>query len=214
MSLQLRVHGGYPSYAESGEAWTGPDFVAFKFVQALKGNNINGYAWLPRAAGPLRINTADCSAAFTVFGEWGAHQVHQTGVVNPRLVAVPSSSCLGLGEDDKGRKLVSCIADRSPGAVVGEMLHWHERLLKAADGGSRDPAVLYANLRVQLHVPPSNIILVDDVVTSGGHLLACARALRSFGHTVEHAICAAQTVWTHPQDIWTVDQRDLEANPF
>lgn len=214
MALWLRVHGGYPSYAESGEAWGATDFVAFKFVQALKGNAIKGYAWLPRPVRPLKIDADDCSAAFTVFGEWGAQQVQQLGTANPRLVPVPSSSCLALGTDEKGRKLAACIAERAPGSIVSEMLHWHEAHGKTADSGSRDPAVLLANLRVAQGVPPSNIILIDDVATTGGHLLACARALRHFGHTVENAICAAQTVWTHPQDMWKVETRDLEAHLF
>ena len=214
MALWLRAHGGYPSYAESGEAWGGTDFVAFKFVQALKGNAINGYAWLPRPVKPLKIDSTDCSAAFTVFGEWGAQQVAQIGIQNPRLVSVPSSSSIALGTDEKGRKLASCIAERAPGSITSEMLHWHEAHGKTADSGSRDPAVLLENLRVQQGVPPSNIILIDDVATSGGHLLACARALRFFGHTVEHAICAAQTVWTHPHDMWAIAPKDLEAPLF
>jgi hypothetical protein len=43
MTLNLHVHGAYPSYANSGAKWRGIDHDAHMFAQTLKGNAINGW---------------------------------------------------------------------------------------------------------------------------------------------------------------------------
>jgi hypothetical protein len=43
-------------------------------------------------------------------------------------------------------------------------------------------------------------VLVDDVVTSGGHLRACAAFLHNHGARVERAICAARSDHDPPDD--------------
>lgn len=220
MALWLHVHGGYPSYAESGEQWNQADWDASAFVKALKGRDFNGYVRLQMATGEwLNARANDRAPAFRRFGEWAAvvlqELVRQQQVDAERtlLMPVPSSSCVAFGTDAKGAGLVGAIAAASPGFTPVDGLHWRQALKKASEGGTRDAAVLQANLIVRAG-PPRQIVLVDDVATSGGHLLACARALRAQGHDVEHAICAAQTVWNHPDNMWAIPSRDLEANPF
>lgn len=220
MALWLHVHGGYPSYAESGEQWNQADWDGFNLVKALKGQNFNGYVRLQARNGDwVTARANDRAPAFRLFGEWAAlvlqelvrqEQVSAQGTL---LMPVPSSSCVAFGTDEKGAALAGAIAARSPGFQAVNGLHWREAFCKAAEGGTRDAALLQANLVVG-DGPPSQIVLIDDVATSGGHLLACARALRARGHHVEHAICAAQTVWTHPTNMWAIPSRDLEVNPF
>jgi adenine/guanine phosphoribosyltransferase-like PRPP-binding protein len=112
-------------------------------------------------------------------------------------------------------RLAALAAQPDAGYSALQCLHWGEQFQKARDGGPRDVARLYANSRVRDDLPPQRIILIDDVVTGGGHLIACARALRSRGHTVEHAICAAHTVKSPPaQGLWNIEPWDLEADPF
>lgn len=214
MALWLHVHGGYPSYAGNAENWTNTDYDAMKLVKALKGKPFGGYATLQTPGGQwVTFRETDRGPAFRIFGEWAAAKLNEIGLTQGVLVPVPSSTCSAFGGDPKGRALGDAIAQRAPGFSVEDAFHWKMDLGKAAEGGSRDPTVLQANL-VLKNGPPSNIVLVDDVATSGGHLLACARALRGAGHTVEHAICAAQTVNTHPENMWMIETRDLEANSF
>ena len=94
MSLLVRVHCGYPSYADSGEEWGWADFDAYKLVSALKGKPINGYATLRKANGQwVRITAATPEPAFELFGEWGAAQVAQLqlqhGLIIPQLPQLP-----------------------------------------------------------------------------------------------------------------------------
>lgn len=213
MALHLHVHGGYPSYGVVGEAWKTADWDAFKLVQALKGKPIKGYATLKKANGKwIRIEAGACEPAFELFGEWAVTRLQGLGLSGGLLVPIPSSDCLAIGTDAKGQKLAAAIASRVEGFVVGDALHWAEQLPKAADGGPRDVATLYRNVRVRTSLPKVPIVLIDDVVSTGGHLIACAKAMRYFGYTVEHAICAAQTLNTHPEgDMFSIETRDLEA---
>lgn len=216
MTLWLHVHGGYPSYGQSGEGWGGLDWDAYKFVQALKGKAFKGYADLPKPDGTwVRITVANRAGAFDLFGQWGAKKLNELGIGNALLVPVPASDCVALGTDQKGMALAEAIAKYHPGCTPVSGLHWAEPLQKASAGGTRNANTLFEVLRVKTDMPKDPpVILIDDVASTGGHLLACARGLRHFGHTVEHAVCAAQTVNTHPEKMFEIAARDLEHNPF
>lgn len=216
MVLSVRVHCGYPSYAESGEGWNNLDWDAFKLVKALKGKPINGYATVRRLSGQsVRITADNTGPAFEVFGEWGARTVQDHGPARGLIVPVPAADCLALSQDPKGRRLADAIAIGLPTFQVVDALHWDVEHPKASEGGPRDFATLFGNLRVHTGLRPSHVVLVDDVMTGGGHLRACAEGLRAFGHQVELAICAARTVHSHPETgIFNLPPVDLEATPL
>ncbi len=140
-----------------------------------------------------RFTTERPEAAFTIFGEWAAGVLAQIGGTG-LLAHVPSASATALEDDPKGEKLAATIANLASGYTAFSMLCWAEAMQKSSQGGTRNPGALYENLKVRQEIEPQNIVLIDDVVTTGNHLRSCADALRSFGHTVEHAIAAAQTV--------------------
>lgn len=214
MALWLHVHGGYPSYAGNGEEWTTTDYDAMKLVKALKGTTFKGYATLQTPTGHwVTFRATERAPAFRIFGEWAAAKLTALGITDGVLMPVPSSSCVAFDTDVKGKELADAIAQRAAAFTVVNGFHWRQAFGKAAEGGTRDASILQENLVVK-NGPASHIVLVDDVATSGGHLLACARALRARGHTVEHALCAAQTVNTHPANMWAIESRDLELNQF
>jgi predicted amidophosphoribosyltransferase len=86
-------------------------------------------------------------------------------------------------------------AELGMGAMVVDALRWSEPLLSAsAAGGMRDPQHLLDRLRVVGTFPEARLryVLVDDVVTSGGHLQACGAMLRAHGQRVELAAVAGR----------------------
>jgi adenine/guanine phosphoribosyltransferase-like PRPP-binding protein len=83
-----------------------------------------------------------------------------------------------------------------PDAAPLDLLRWVRPMARAhAADGTRDPQVLYGRLRLKDRTWPvagQRLVLVDDVIASGGHLRAAAAFLNDCGAVVTHAICAAQ----------------------
>src|SRR3546814_9152271 len=83
----------------------------------------------------------------------------------------------------------------------------------SSDLGSRNPAVIAANL--DHNGPPDfkNCILVDDVKSTGGHLKGAARYLHGLGINVVGAFCVAQTVNIRPASIFDIPSETINPPP-
>jgi orotate phosphoribosyltransferase len=66
-------------------------------------------------------------------------------------------------------------------------------------GGTRDARKLYDELVLIGDLPKGTVILVDDVFTTGGHILAAAARISTAGGHCCYAICVARTV-SRPQE--------------
>ncbi len=75
------------------------------------------------------------------------------------------------------------------------------------EGGTRDAAALYRNLRLVVPSVVGEVVLVDDVLTSGGHLRAAAAML--VGASVEFAICAGRSRDTPADNPWELVHIEL-----
>ena len=76
------------------------------------------------------------------------------------------------------------------------VLRWDEPMPSASqEQGPRDPAELYPHLELRgtLRHRQRTHVLVDDVLTTGGHLRACAAFLASRGVVAGFAVCAARS---------------------
>jgi phosphoribosylpyrophosphate synthetase len=217
MTLWAHAYCGYPSYAALGRDWSRDDWDAFTVVSAVKGRDLKkGYAKLTTVTGTrVTVEAGKERMALLLFGTWAARRLGAIGLTKGVLVPVPSSDCTCLGQDQKGKRMAEAIASRAPGFEVGEWLCWAEAMQKSSQGGTRDKQQLLQNMRFASGRSASQIVLVDDVVTTGGHLRAAAEGLRSFGHVVEHALCVAHTVSSPPdRGMFDIEPWDLEADPF
>jgi adenine/guanine phosphoribosyltransferase-like PRPP-binding protein len=79
-------------------------------------------------------------------------------------------------------------------AIVADILRWSQAMPSAHQaGGTRDPASLYQKARLSGIVPRDRrLMLIDDVLASGGHLRATAAFLTDHGALVAGAICAGR----------------------
>jgi predicted amidophosphoribosyltransferase len=125
-----------------------------------------------------------------ILEEEGLH----TGLV---LIPIPNCSCVLTTESSRTARLATEIAERS-GLVreVADVLRWNEVMPSASsEQGPRDPAELYPHLRLRQALGRSRRlhILIDDVLTTGGHLRACAAFLLAKGARVGLAVCGAKS---------------------
>jgi predicted amidophosphoribosyltransferase len=92
-------------------------------------------------------------------------------------------------------------------AIAGAAIHLAQVMPSAHGGGTRDPSVIQANLR---SLPASAFtgrvaILIDDVVTSGAHLIAASNVMVANGYLVgEVTFAVARTVHARGQPFATL----------
>jgi|GEM_PF-3505788 len=125
------------------------------------------------------------------------------------LVPVPDSKATPGVQDCRTAMLARAIAAKvGPGAVVADVLRWSEPMKSASKGGgTRAAQELYKKLVLLPHGVPNEAccVIVDDVITSGGHVQAAAARLRASGWTCEAVFCAGETVEDRraPFGIWS-----------
>jgi predicted amidophosphoribosyltransferase len=189
-------------------AWRDEDHAALKFVKAVKGRTFGGYAWEPVVDKCKRLNQGNADDAIDWFAKMAAAylQDHTTKVV---LTPIPNSHCTQAnGEIPRTTGIAAAVATRL-GIEVLDCLRWKEGMLPSSHGGTRNPQELYDNL-VDIQEPAkSKIILIDDVHTTGSHLVAAKAYLRAKKATCVMAVCAGRTVWAPQENPFAILEEDL-----
>lgn len=104
------------------------------------------------------------------------------------LVPVPSSSLTKAGSLWVPRRLCDALVEVGLGASVDPCLHRVRAVRKAATAQGNRPGPIDHYTSIELNSPivaPTRVVLIDDVVTSGGVLIACARRIREAFANVE-----------------------------
>ena len=214
--MPLRVVS-FCSYLTSGERRP-KDYDTYKFVQAIKGCELNGYASVPVCGRSLHLNNRNRAETADWFAEMATDYLRGTAVKTPlMLIPVPSSNMtVGASSDFTALRLARAMAVRlNDGTEVHDCLRWSTAMEPAHDGGTRDARCLYSRLRLRPPVLETArarpVVLLDDVLTTGGHLRACAARLTTAGHPSPRlAMVVARTDWEPQPEAFQVREEELE----
>ncbi len=200
------------------------DFHCMKFVKAVKGKGFSKYAFIPTSVGLLKLEPSNADDALG----WAAEKIgaeilqrctpHRLG-----LVPVPGSKHTSSRQVGEGRLSTLLLriqtwlqARHVTDVTVMPWLWWNQEMASASDeGGPREPMDLAPHLIVAPRAASSGdrkLLIIDDVVTTRGHLRASNAVLRSAGYDVgDFAFALARTVHD-VASAFAVEETELE--PF
>jgi hypothetical protein len=170
---------------EGGPAWRDQDWVANKIIKCVKGEPINGYVVVQLRTGARRFDESSKDELLNIICRNAALKLGTLSANPICVVPIPNS---GATVKAKRRFRTWELADRVAGLSNNRVeavpaLRWKIALAPSHKGGGpRDPGLLLDNL-VMTAQPQKPAILFDDVLTSGGHMVACYRCLSAAGIT-------------------------------
>ena len=176
------------------------DYDATHMVKAVKGLDLspNAYTYVTIQGKSHKITNESKDDAISWFAEWAVFQIGGLGAgPNIILLPIPSSKTVVTSpEDYRTCRIANAIASLLPKSLVSSALRFKTPLPNSREeGGSRDPHVLYPNM-VLANVPPGDIVLIDDVMTSGGHFTAANWILADQGRTPVLAVACGRSLET------------------
>lgn len=192
----------------------GVDYDATHMVKAVKGLPLNGnsYSDVQIDGKTVRIVEANKDRAIEWHANWAAKKVADLGDGRKILIPIPSSkTTLASPEDFRTMLIANAIAARVPNSFALSTLRFKEsRPSSREEGGSRDPEVLHQNLAFLKAIPIGKIVLIDDVMTSGGHFIACAWKLADRFKTVDLALACGRSMDARLENPWKVPPESVD----
>ncbi len=209
---QLRVRCRAQYLTSQVEEMRDEDYRATFLVNCVKGKNPGtGYARVKIDGERVKIEHSNKDVAIEWFAEWAAPLVDSLGSQTKVLVPIPSHEATGKSKATfRTVKIARAIAKQSSQrTLVFPYLRWIVAKPNTRNGGSRDPVLLYRNLEVVRNVPDGDCVLVDDVMTSGGHLKAAAWYLEDKGKKTLGAVCCGRTLQQQLDDPFSINREHL-----
>lgn len=142
----------------------------------------------------LFINHQNASICRKMFGDLILSVCQDINTLPAVLVPMPSKDgTLDAAGSYRSLDMVTSSVCGKAGLTVLDAVRFTEKLQKASEGGPRSPRILYPKMRVIAQAPATPVVLVDDLVTSLGHMQAACRRLREAGFDVAGGIAWAHT---------------------
>jgi hypothetical protein len=144
---------------------------------------------------PVKLSTGHRDDVLRMFGKWGSRHLQTLGAANAVIVGVPGSSHTTADGNFTAGRMAAAVARYGAGEAK-PILYFSQAMRPAHEGNkqAREINFLVSVLACTEQEVTGAVVLVDDVVTTGAHMVACARKLRVLGASVKIGLCAARTV--------------------
>jgi len=204
----------YSQWAHENIAQRSQDqWYSFKFCRAVKSKRINGTLSFPWQAGPEIINSENVHRARFIYGLFIKFTIEEQRWETPVLIPVPSKDGL-LGVDTfRSLEMTRESITGHGNWPIAPILRFSEALIPAHAGGPRGRDALAPYLRIEGQPPAGSLILVDDLITSGGSLLASYDALAAIGRPPVAAIVCGHTVSDSLLSSFGAHTKNIDTSP-
>lgn len=166
---------------------------AYQFCRAVKLGTINGYLTAPTRPKPTRIDSGNVREARKLFGGFIEQVIPADQLRSAIICPVPSKDSFNT---DEFRSLVMLRESLGPAyqSNIRPLVRYNTQLQSASQGGERGYDACFPFLSVTGCFPrDSAVILVDDILTTGGTLLATRDRLIASGALVNDALVCGKT---------------------
>lgn len=188
-------------------------WYSYKFCRAVKDKHLNGSLVFPWKETSEVINESSVGRARTIFGMFIDHALELLGFTNPVLVPVPSKDGLIGAATFRSHDMLQEALVGNTAWTVAPVLRFNQQLQPAHAGGPRGREALAPYLQVVHPIPPGPVVLIDDIVTTGGSLLASYDALAAVERTPVAAIVCGHTVSDSLLSAFGDHQKSIDTAP-
>lgn len=188
-------------------------WYSYKFCRAVKSKRLNGTLEFPWKEKPEVISAETVGRARSIFGMFIQYTVEEMKLPSVLLVPVPSKDGLVGAQSFRSLEMLQESLVGNTAWPVAPSLRFTEKLQPAHAGGPRGRAALAPYLQVVPPIPPGQIILVDDLITTGGSLLASYDALAAVGREPVAAIVCGHTVSDSLLSAFGHHQKNIDTAP-
>lgn len=149
------------------------------------------------------------------YAYWAVHGLERLSVVNGDTVFVSapdSKCCTAAGRAPNISPATEMIANAFDQPLLDVLRFRTPQKSASREQGTRDPDALAPNLEIVGSVRGKHAIIVDDVMTKGGHMRAFSKALLSQGAASVTGMNAARTVYSAKGDafgLWSENMADF-----
>lgn len=187
-----------------GHSYRQCDYDALKTVNAVKRRPVNGYAHIQVGKRLERLDAETAGKVTAWCGEMFAAAWQPGWPRSVQIVPVPSSTTVLMSRVEGAPHCLAVqVAHHLPSqaAIVSDVLSFLTPQRKAhSEAGTRDARKLFANMHCDPLPCDLPVLLVDDVMTTGGHLQAAEAHIADVGGEVIGALVVARCEHSPDED--------------
>jgi hypothetical protein len=173
-----------------------PFWESYMFCWAVKVGKFKSGFYVINDGERTTISKSNFHLVRPTFGGWAVPAIAEFEQKDVYLVPAPDTEALSSAQTYRTLTMTeeAFKGTEYEGRIL-DGLRWAKRRQRGHEGGSRKRKELLPLLEAKPGVKGKNVVLVDDIVTTGGNLLACQDRLIAAGANVVGAVTCGLSVY-------------------